>query len=623
MNTAFSGNRVQGYVSLDIAGSYPTGLLAALATYSDPAELINAQLRFTAAQVDINAKQDAEYALRNLQMEQTATLSPTSLKSQLAAITYKDASYQVNYANNNVSNKANTAYTNANAVLTQCRNASYLGYLTHEATQVVVDRISTAIIVTELGNSTPNVNPYDATTLSTISTVVASVEQIANNNTILAQDNANDYLIQTRLVLNNAINVSNSVTNNLTLVSRFKTLVKSILENIADPLSYIAGKELLVTQYVPSVPLNNAIDVTTLAIASLQKFIKALSENLQTTPDITASVLASDSLADSLDLTARQKDIIMDLTDAVARVTIQSASNTRANGAPISYPNIYPLNPYRVSLSTISTAQSAKKVALYADTSAVNARTVSNALFALQAAFALTDTPEPMISVTANSSLKFLNDMLNALNKVTSNSSAYSAVAITRRAYNTIAGYLEKISEEETLAVNASTDAKSVLTLLNAALSLSNVSPNMYNTQKLLWAVNAAKGRAEEVYEKLKNDAYISSRTAHNLVTPQTIAIQTSAANTAGALNNNRASRLDRNSRNVPVDPPAAYKSYKADIRAKTFYPVRPTLDELVYKNRLHPLRLDSLRTILDTKVKIAQDVQRIKDNSAFSFRQQ
>jgi len=88
-------------------------------------------------------------------------------------------------------------------------------------------------------------------------------------------------------------------------------------------------------------------------------------------------------------------------------------------------------------------------------------------------------------------------------------------------------------------------------------------------------------------------------------------------------LNNNSLSRLDRNSRNVPVDPPAAYKSFNAEIRVKTFQPVRPTLDELVYKNRITPLRLDSLRTITATKIKVAQNVQQIKDNSAFSFRQQ
>jgi hypothetical protein len=142
-------------------------------------------------------------------------------------------------------------------------------------------------------------------------------------------------------------------------------------------------------------------------------------------------------------------------------------------------------------------------------------------------------------------------------------------------------------------------------------------------TQSIAWAVNAAKGRAEEVYEKAKEQAFTLSRTAHNLVTPQTIAIQTAAANTAGALNNNYASRLDRNSRNVPYSSPPKFSSYNADIRAKMIKPIRPTLETLVRRNRLHPIRLDSIRTVDAMNIKVATNVQHINDISAFSFRQQ
>jgi hypothetical protein len=142
-------------------------------------------------------------------------------------------------------------------------------------------------------------------------------------------------------------------------------------------------------------------------------------------------------------------------------------------------------------------------------------------------------------------------------------------------------------------------------------------------TNELLWSVNAALGKAEEVSEKLKERSFILSRTAHNLVTPQTIAIQTATANTAGQINNNRLSRLDRNSRNPPVIPPKPYTSFQAATRATKFQHIRPSLDELVYKNRITPLRPDSLRTVLDTKIKVAQEVQELKDKSGFSFRQQ
>ena len=101
MNTAFSGNQVGSRVSLDVAGDYPTGLLAALAIYGNPAELINAQLRYTATQDDINAQQDAGYALPNLQIESSGTVAPDSLRTQLAATNYIDASNEVNYLNQN------------------------------------------------------------------------------------------------------------------------------------------------------------------------------------------------------------------------------------------------------------------------------------------------------------------------------------------------------------------------------------------------------------------------------------------------------------------------------------------------------------------------------------------
>jgi len=137
-----------------------------------------------------------------------------------------------------------------------------------------------------------------------------------------------------------------------------------------------------------------------------------------------------------------------------------------------------------------------------------------------------------------------------------------------------------------------------------------------------MWAINAAKGKAEELTEKLKNNAFILNKTAHTMVTPNRVATQTLNAYQRGITNINTISRLDRNSRNVPVDPPAPYSSFKAGIRAKTFIPVRPSLDELIFKNRLNPLRLDSITSTDQMKVRVAQQVQRIKDISAFSFRQ-
>jgi hypothetical protein len=623
MNTSFAGNGVGSMTYLDIAGSYPTGLMAALGPiYDDPQEKITSQLRFTAAQVDLNAAYDAGYAQTNLKIQETATVEANSLNAQLAATSYKNGANQVNYANQNLSNSANTAYTNAHAVYKICCDASYVAYLMHEASHIISQKAADAIVVTSLGISVPNINPIDITSLSSMSTMVGHVEKDAHDATILAQTNALQYLFKLQSILGSAIALSTTVTVNLTLVSAFHTLVKAVLKNISDPLSVIAGKELLVTQYVPSIPLNNAIQVTRIAITCVKDFIDALSANLTTTANIVTHVASSGTLATSFDNAARTKDNSMYLSGAVAKQHIQAASTLRAYGSPISFPNVLPNTPYLVSLSSVNIANSYKKVALEADISAVNARGVSNALLALKTAFSETVTPEPMISIVANASLKILNEMMSNVTKVTSNSSAYSAVAITRRASNTINGLLAKVTQDETVSLVASRDSQQLFLLIQKAFS-SAVVTNLELSQKVLWIVNAAKGKAEEISDKAKENAFILSRTAHNLVTPQTIATQTAAANTMGALNNNYASRLDRASRNVPYSPPASYSSYKADIRAKTFKPIRPTLDELVYKNRLHPLRLDSIRSVDDMSIKMTKYVQHINDISAFSFRQQ
>lgn len=626
MNTSFGGNEVGSMSYLDLTGSYPTGLLAALAIYNDPAELVNAQLRYTAAQADINSQQGAAYAETNLALERNGTVDANSLKSQLDAINYKNASNEVNYANQNLSDVANVEYANAHNVLKLCRDASYSAYLTHEASQIILDRVSTAVTVVALGNSWPGVNPVDITTLSTVSTTVAHFKQDARNATIQAEINASNYLNKTRSILQNAIVNSNSLAFNLTLIASLDTLVKSVLKNLADPLSYIAGKELLVTQYVPSVPLNNAINVATTAIAVLQLIINSISSKSNTIylTSITSTVTSSTSLASSLDSVARVKDISMDLTTAVARITESTASTMRAYGEPISYPDVYPNTPYRVSFSTIQIANDATKTALQSDFSACNARLVSDSLIALTNKFLSPGYNfEDSLVTAAQNSMTVLRNAMAVINKVTSNTSSYTGVALTKRSSNTVNGELKSITEQEESSISASKDVIDLVSLLRNALDLSQTTTEINSMKKLLWAANAATGKAEELCERAKDNAFILSRTAHDLVTPQKIAIQTASANRAGALNNNYASRLDRASRNVPVDPPPAYSSYKADIRAKLFKPVRPTLDELVYKNRLHPLRLDSLRTILDTKVKVAQEVQQINDLSAFSFRQQ
>jgi hypothetical protein len=227
------------------------------------------------------------------------------------------------------------------------------------------------------------------------------------------------------------------------------------------------------------------------------------------------------------------------------------------------------------------------------------------------------------INTTVTDSIATIHSMLDSIKKVTSNSSAHSAVKITLRSYNTISGILEKCISDEIVAVKEASNSKSVLDLLVKAQSTWLTASDLSSTQLALWSINAAKARAEEESNKARDKAYLLNTTAHTLVTPAKVAVQTHSANSAGALNNNIISRINRLSKNVPVDPPPAYKSFEADIQARGFTSLNTRLDQPLYKNKIEPLRLDSLRTILATKVKVAQHVQQIKDHSMFSYRQQ
>ena len=653
MNKVFGGNQVGSRVSFDIAGSYPTGLMAALGrTYNYQQELINAQLRYNATQLDINSQQDAAYASYNIEKEKTATVAASSLEDQLASMVYRDASSRVNRANQDLSDDANIAYTKANAIYKLCLDASYSAYLSVQAAELVTDTIHTYTDIQSVGLSIPNmrvrnfendasnntllgqlstlrnsimsipsVNPLDITAVSHITTIFNNYEKDASNNTILAQSNSLQYILKTQGILANAIVKSTTLTTNLAVTTAFDALVKAVINNIADPLYYIAGKELVVTQYVPSPPLNNAINVTNNAIASINAFIQAITSNQNTSAEIVSTVATAGNIASTLDAEARLNDKLMYNSDATINFLIQSASTMRSYGAALSFPSEYTLSPTQIYTEAINVGNAVKKVALHADISAVNARTVSNALIYLKTQFLLNTTPDSSILLIAKNSLKLIHAAMDSVRKVTSNSSAYSAVAITLRASNTVNGLLAQISQAQVKSSEAYSDAHSVLVLIWNALN-STVIGNASQLQSVAWTVNAATARANEVTEITKNKAILLNRTSNNSVTPQSIAIQTASANRAGTLNNNYLSRLDRNSRNPQLEP-LAYKPFQAEIRAQTFHPVRPTLDELVFKNRITPLVTNSMKSITETKVKVAQQVQRINTASGFSYRQQ
>lgn len=624
MNTTFAGNQVGSFVTLDLAGSYPVGFLAQLGPYYNYSQDgMIAQYRYTARQANITAGQDAAYSMTNVYKQKTGIAMPDSLEAVIDATNYLNAASEVNYANENTSSSANLALTNADTVTKACQDASYSGYLTIEASQVILDRISTSATVIAMGNTLPNVNPIDVTTLRSISTVVSAVDQASINTITLASQNRQNYYNNTNTLLSNAYAKSNTLYTNLNLVVAFAALVKSTTKAVVDPMSKIAGKESLVTQYVPSIPLNDAITILEGSISSLSAFSQAISLNTNTSVAINSNVARSISLANSLDSAARVQDNSMYLRGAVSNLTVNTISTLQGYGGTIAIPSIYPNNPRTVASNVVSMYSDQTKVALDADISAANARLVSNSIIDLANVYSATPILFSSISTTVLQSITILNSILESVNKVTSNSSANSAVKITLRSYNTLIGILSRSISDEAVAIKDRSDAKSVLDLIVKAQSVWSSASDLPSTQLAHWAINAAKGRAEEISKDARDKAYILNRTAHNLVTPGAIAVQTYSANLAGALNNNIISRNHRLSNNVPVDPPPAYQSFQADLQVTRSIPVNSKLDSLLYKNILDPLHLDSLSTVMATKIKVAEEVQQINDASAFSYRQQ
>jgi hypothetical protein len=644
MNTSFAGNQVGSIVSLDVAGSYPLGILSQLGPYYNYSqEQVNAQVVYTANQAEITSQKAAEYALQNLEIKKIGGSLPNSDEAVSVASVYINGAKSVNYRNENLVTLANTDYVNASAIEKLASDASYSAFLTLEASNIRIDRINSLEKVVQLGNTPITINPLNLIFPSTISTMIATTRQTSDDALDYATQNLQGYIINTQTLLSNTITESTSVTANKTLVASFNTLVRTIAEAVSFPLLEIAGKETLVTQNVPSIILTVAIRL----VNKTQDFINALITNT-----ITTEITSMESYANILDSIARSNNLIMYKQNKIKNIlkdndiqnktqytytsVAQHVTASAANAEAIERLRVAELTDasgYNVAvesaivgIAAVAAAispEAAMALALNAGVSASNARAVSNAIINLNIAYTNAITKQPIILTTASESLATISSLLSVIITVMSNSSAHSAVAITRRASNTIQGILKKIRETERVSLESAANAKSVLTLLNLAYSIVPTYTDTIKIREKLWAINAASAKAKEVADKLKDKVILLNRTVNNPVTFQKLADQTASANTAGILSAHQTFRINNNSRNTNKKPPPVYNKFKADIRAKTITPIRPTLDELVYRNRIQPLRLDSLRTVCAVNIKVAQNVQQISDKSEFSYTQQ
>jgi hypothetical protein len=579
--------------------------------------------------------------LQNLEIKKIGSSLLNSEEAISAASIYINGANSVNYRNENLLSLANTEYINASVVEKLARDASYSGYLTLEASKIRLDRIRSLNRVVQLGNIDITINPLNLIYPSTISTMIETTEDISENALDYATQNLQAYQLKTQTLLNNTIIESRSITTNNTLVAAFNTLIRTIVEAVSFPLLEIAGKESLVTQNVPSIILTVAIRL----VNKSQEFISALITN-----SITTEITSMESYANTLDVIARSDNLNMYKLNKLKKIlknndiqtnsqyiytsVAQSIVAAAANAAAVERLEMAALTDasgYTLAVESAIVAieaaaaaispTAATTLALNADTSASNARAVLDAIKNLNNAYTLTVTKQPIILTTISESLATISNILSIIQTVVSNTSAHSAVSITTRASNSIQGILKEITETERASLESAENARSVLTLLTTAFSITPEFTDTTEIQRKLWAINAASARAKEVSDKLKDKVLLLNRTANNPVTYQKLAVQTASANAAGILSGYRTFRLNNNSRNINNDPPV-YNRFKATHRANTIPSIRPTLDELVYRNRIQPLRLDSLRSISAINIKVAQDVQHITDKSAFSYKQ-
>jgi len=619
MNTAFGGNRVHGVVSFDTTNSYPVGLLSGLGPiYNDQQLLTLAQLRYTDIQSDISAQSSANSASLNRSVLNAQLTPSDSAISQIKAVNYVNAASQINYANQISFNLANVEYTNAKAVAKACSDAAYSGYLTSEAYVLELQTASTLSRVRMMGNLIPDINLLDTVRLSSISTTVARTFQLSLDSYNSASTNTALYISNTTSLISAAIIKSASVTANLTLQKSFVTVTKLVIKTITDVMSKLAGKESPISQYnTPQVPLQNAINIASYVLICINTFIKQVSA--RSTTNYSTPIINLSTLTTSFISTARANNISNYFAAFMANNDIAAATSLRGYNSPIFLPNTYSTTPQYASSEFISTAVKLLAISDDADISASNSLALTNAVIALQNALQNTPTPESATLVIANNSSTTISRVLSDVQIVTSNSSAFNSVPLTNRCNNILMGNLKDYTVNETTLISSITNASTVLRLLNSA---NIISSNVSTIKEKLRVINTATDKANSISESMKPSIILLNNTANNLVTGQTLAIQTEAAYSAAAsiaYKNSRLARLSNKTSGLENPPNISFKSIAP---VPIVPPTIPNIDNLLARTAIGSYNLNSLPSIPSMEKRVEKNVNITRERSAFSFTQ-
>ena len=397
-----------------------------------------------------------------------------------------------------------------------------------------------------------------------------------------------------------------------------------ILQTIGTPTT-------LVSQYRDSsntlhLPIDDAMYVAKLSLIYLNQLNSEITQSLGITDaSSTIQTLGLSNYTITKQVFAREREINYYLSTAVLRLSVDNIEKLRIAGAKIYEPPVLPNTPLRICDLLVKSTELARVIATDARLTAGGSRAVEVSIRYLQSSL-YDSSGIPLDSFTRGrlqESRRILITVLNEVDKIIANSSAATAIKLTYTTYNTVFGILKKAEEAQLESMRVADDILNILYILERAVNKVNsltVNSDVSDINKVLWDSNAAKGECEKLEYSEKRLFEEFTRNANMVVTPERIMSQTQSANMFGTKGIIDAARVARLSANVPLRPPEAYSAFKAEIRATQTPVIRPSLENLISRHSIKQLRQDSLRTVLETEVKIAEEAQFTRDISRQSL---
>lgn len=591
---------------------------------------------------------------------------------------YIYAAKQVNYANKQAELPNNSHYTNAKLIHLLSRDAAHSALLMRQGFDKLYEVIDNKIYISTVGtHALDDVDPTDSTRIANISSLVGSRNSVARSRVMDASQNLQTHIQNTKDSLQAAYDETTGIYVNYKIEEQVNNVLVKTIKFLSDTLDVIVRSRIsiisyrdssgilqiigrpatLVSQYresayadasgiihtvgTPSatlsqyrdssntlhLPLDNAMYVAKLSLMYLNQLNSEISQNLATTD--ASSTIQSLGLSDYTtrqQALAREKEVNYYLSTAVLRLSVNNIEKLRIAGAKIYEPSVLPNTPIRIYDLLVKSTELAKVIATDETLSGGDSRAVELAITDLQTSFY--DSSGIALDTFTRGRLeearRILTSVLNEVDKVLTNSSAATAIKLTYNTYNTVFGILKKVEEARVESMRVADDILNILYILERALTKANsltVNSDISEINKALWDSNAAKGQCEKLEYSEKRLFEELTRNANMLVTPERIMSQTQSANMFGTQNLVDATRVARLSASVPLRPPEAYSGFKAEIRATQTPVIRPSLENLISRHSIKQLRQDSLRTVAQTQVKIAQEVQFTRDISRESLR--